>query len=323
MDETIKGHLKGQRQGIRSTRQIALEKIIKNKQVRIKIEGKNSHFHHIPITKTHEAFLRIEDLSNIIHTDQTGAFPFTSQRGNRYIMVVIHLDANYIFVEPMRSRLKEEMIRAYEKIINTMKAAGLGLRKHTLDNQASDAFKQYIRQQQIQFKLVPPGNHRRNQAERAIRTFKAHFISILAGIDNKFPLSLWCHLLEPKELTLNLLRQSKVAPKISAFAHIHSPHNYMKKPFAPLGCAIQAHVKLEDCRTWNPRADARFSLGTSMQHHQCFWVYIIKTRATRISNTVFFKHQYITNPTISPESHVAVAAQQLATALKGNILAGN
>jgi hypothetical protein len=204
-----------------------------------------------------------------------------------------------------------------------MKAAGLGIRKHMLDNEASDAFKQYIRQQQIQFELVPPGNHRRNQAERTIQTFKAHFISILAGVDDKFPLSLWCHLLEPTELTLNLLRQSKVAPKISAFAHVHGPHDYMKKPFTPLGCAIQAHIKLEDRRTWDTQLDAGFSLGTSMQHHQCFWVYITKTRATRISNTVFFKHQYITNPTVSPESHVVAAAQQLATALKGNIPAGN
>jgi hypothetical protein len=96
------------------TKQIALEKIVKNKQVRIKIEGENSHFHHIPITKTHEAFLRIEDLSDSIHTDQTGAFPFMSQRGNRYIMVAIHLNTNYIFVKLMRSRSKEEMIRAYE-----------------------------------------------------------------------------------------------------------------------------------------------------------------------------------------------------------------
>jgi hypothetical protein len=52
-------------------------------------------------------------------------------------------------------------------------------------------------------------------------------------------------------------------------------------------------------------------------------VYVTKTRATRISDTVFFKHQYITNPTLSPESHVVAAAQQLATALKGNIPAGN
>ena len=97
----------------------------------------------------------------------------------------------------------------------------------------------------------------------------------------------------------------------------------MKKPFAPLGCAIEACVKLEDHRTWDSRSDAGFSIGTSMQHHRCFHVYITKTRTTRISNTVHFKHQYITNPTVSPESHIFAAAQQLATALQGNIPAGN
>jgi hypothetical protein len=123
-------------------------------------------------------------------------------------MVAILLNTNYIFIEPMHNRSKKEMIRAYKKMINRMRMAGLGIKKHTLDNEASDAFKQYIHQQQIQFELVPLSNHRRNQAERAIQTFKAHFITILAGFHDKFPLSLWCHLLEPTELNLNLLRQS-------------------------------------------------------------------------------------------------------------------
>jgi hypothetical protein len=70
------------------------------------------------------------------------------------------------------------MIRAYEKIINRMRLSGLGLEKHTLDNEASEAFKQCIQEQQMKYKLVPPGNQQRNQAERAIQTFKAHFISI-------------------------------------------------------------------------------------------------------------------------------------------------
>jgi hypothetical protein len=229
----------------------ALEKIIENETVRIKIEGEKSPFHHIPITKTHKAFFPIEDLSDLIHTDKTGVVPFISQRGNRYIMVAIHLNANYIFVKPMRSRSKEEMIQAYVKIINRMRLAGLGLKKHTLDNEALEAFKQCIQEQQMQYKLFPPINHQCNQTECAMQTFKAHFISILTGINDKFPLSLWCHLLEPTELTLNLLRQSKVAPKISAYAQVHGPHNYMKTPFAPLGCAIQAHLKPEDRRTWD------------------------------------------------------------------------
>ncbi len=48
-----------------------------------------------------------------------------------------------------------------------------------------------------------------------------------------------------------------------------------------------------------------------------------RTRATRVSNTVVFKHQYITSPMISPESHMVAAAQQLVMALQGNIPAGN
>jgi hypothetical protein len=169
--------------------------------------------------------VRIEDLSDIIHLDQTGGFPYTSQRGNHYIMVAIHLDANYIFNEPMKNRTEEEMMAAYQRIVNRMRAAGLGLKKHILNNEASKAFKEKIKENKMEYKLVPPGNHQQNQAERAIQTFKMHLISILAGVANQFPLSLWCYLLEPTELTLNLLRQSNMAPKISAFAHVHGHHD--------------------------------------------------------------------------------------------------
>ena len=87
-----------------------------------------------------------------------------------------------------------------------MKAAGLGLKTHRLDNEASTAYKECIRNNGMTHELVPPDNHRSNLAERAIQTFKHHFISILSGVDDKFPLSLWCALLEQTELIVNLLR---------------------------------------------------------------------------------------------------------------------
>jgi hypothetical protein len=172
-----------------------------------------------------------------------------------------------------------------------------------------------IKENSMDYKLVPLGQHRCNQAEQAIQTFKAHFISILAGVNDKFSLSLWCHLLKPTELTLNLLCQSRVAPKILAFAHIHGTHNYMRKPFVPIGCVVQMYIKPDDRLSWDTRSEPGFNLGTFMEHHQCFRVYVTRTRATRISNTAVFKHQYITSPTISPESHVLAEAQQLVTAL--------
>ena len=148
---------------------MALDKLVETAMTQI------THHHEDsppPNIIRHQAiFFHIEDLSNTIHTDQTGGFPYTSQRGNRYIMVAIHLDANYIFIEPMKNRTEGQMMSAYQKIINRMRAAGLGLKKHILDNEASDAFKEKICQNGMQYELVPPGNHRRNQAERAIQTF--------------------------------------------------------------------------------------------------------------------------------------------------------
>ncbi|KAL7532914.1 hypothetical protein ACHAXR_004935 [Thalassiosira sp. AJA248-18] len=131
-------------------------------------------------------------------------------------------------------------------------------------------------------------------AERAIQAFKDHFIGVLAGLHDKFPMHLWCRLVKPAEMLLNLLRQSNITPKISAFAHLHGPHNFMKQPLAPLGCPVLAHEK----------PDKR---GTCKS-----------TRAERIADTIFFKHKYLTSPTVTPEDAVVAAAQQLAQAIGGN-----
>jgi hypothetical protein len=111
-----------------------------------------------------------------------------------------------------------------------------------------------------------------------------------------------------------------VVPKILAYAHVHGQHDYMKRPFAPLGCAVMAHVKPKNCQSWDIHGNVGFNIGTAMEHHRCFHVYIVKTRATRISNLVFFKHQYITNPQLTPETLVLKAASELTSALKGMVL---
>jgi len=106
--------------------------------------------------------MHVLDITDEIHTDQTGTFPHTSQRGSRYIMVAIHLDANYIFAEPMKNRTEGEMIRVYQKIINRMKAAGLGIKKHVLNNECSTAMKSCIQGNGMTYELVPPGQYKRN-----------------------------------------------------------------------------------------------------------------------------------------------------------------
>jgi hypothetical protein len=50
--------------------------------------------------------------------------------------------------------------------------------------------------QEEDYQLVPPGNHRRNAAERATRTFKNYLIAALATCHPDFPLNLWCSLID-------------------------------------------------------------------------------------------------------------------------------
>ncbi len=76
-------------------------------------------------------------------------------------------------------------------------ARGLLVDLQILNSEASAAYKQAIMfTWQSKFQLVPPEMHPCNRAKRTIRTFKDHFLSILAGADQSFPPYLWDLLLD-------------------------------------------------------------------------------------------------------------------------------
>ena len=88
-----------------------------------------------------------------------------------------------------------------------------------LDNEASEEYNRSIKTNwNANYKLVPPHTHWRNADERAIRTFKSHFISILAGVAPDLLRNLWDLLLLQAELTLNLLRQATLDPSLSSWS---------------------------------------------------------------------------------------------------------
>ena len=89
-----------------------------------------------------------------------------------------------------------------------------------------------------------------SHAERAIQTFKNHFKAVIAGVDDNLPMHLWDRLLPQTVLTLNLLRQSNVAPTVSAYQYIHGAFDYNKMPLAPMGCAVQIHERSERRGSW-------------------------------------------------------------------------
>ena len=104
---------------------------------------------------------------------------------------MVEMDSNAILFKPMKSRKDAKMVQAYQVMMARLKRAGLVPKKYTMDNKVSETMKNIIQDDcKMELELVPPGCHRRNTAEVAIQNFKAHFLSVLTGVSEDFPLNL-------------------------------------------------------------------------------------------------------------------------------------
>jgi hypothetical protein len=221
-----------------------------------------------------------------IYTDPTGRFLVPSSSGFSDMLILYDYDSNYIHVEPMKNRTGPAILAAYQHAITMLSARGLRPQLQKLDNEASSALQQFMTSQDIDFQLAPPHVHRRNAAERAIRTFKNHFIAGLCTTDPEFPLHLWDRLLPHALLTLNLLRGSRINPNLSAWAQLHGAFDYNKTSLAPPGTRVLVHEKPSVRGTWAPHAVDGWYIGPAMKHYRCHRVWIWETRAERIADTL-------------------------------------
>jgi hypothetical protein len=231
---TAMGHMNQRRQNIRSTSQAPSEKQ----------QSPDTDLG----TKTHLVYEVVVDQGQL-YTDLTGKFPVRSSKRNSYVMVCYIYYCNYVKVIPMKSRSSSEWVRAYDSVHEELTVKGFKPKLQTLDNEASAALKNFFTVNDIAYQLVPPHCHRRKATERAIRTFKEHFVAGLSSVDPYFPLHLWDRLLPQAEITLNLLRTSRLHPQLSAAAHYYGLVDYKKTYFAPPGCKIIAHEKPGKRRT--------------------------------------------------------------------------
>jgi hypothetical protein len=122
--ETHKGHLKKQRQNVKSTKQILEETTKKNKLTQAVI------------------MVKVINATETLYTDQTGRLPVQSSRGNTSLMVVFDVDANAIDAKPIETHHDNQMIPAYQRLWQRMNCRCVNKPKlHILDNKASEVFK--------------------------------------------------------------------------------------------------------------------------------------------------------------------------------------
>jgi hypothetical protein len=63
--------------------------------------------------KMNDVYIKIQNVSETIHSNQTGHFPATSSRGNQFIMVLAEANGNYIDAEPTKNKTEGSIVKAY------------------------------------------------------------------------------------------------------------------------------------------------------------------------------------------------------------------
>jgi hypothetical protein len=251
-----------------------------------------------------------------IFTDLTGRFVQPSISGHSDMLVVYDYDSNFIHVEAMTSKSGPDILAAYKRAHALLTSRGLRPRLQRLDNEASKALQQFMHSEEVDFQLAPPHVHRRNAAERAIRTFKNHLIAGLCSTDRDFPLNLWDRLLPQALITLNLLRQSRINPLLSAYAQVHGAFDYNRTPMAPPGTRVMIHEKPSARKTWAPHAVDGWYLGPALRHYRCYRVWSSDTCAERIVDTLTWLPTQVRMPTLSTNDLLLAAANDIVSALR-------
>ena len=270
-----------------------------------------------PYQRQHECYVTIMDMdpTSTAYLDLTGSFPYVSSRGNRYIFVLYDYDSNAILVQPIKSRAAAVIKQAWLTLHEQLKPVS-NPSLYIMDNEASYDLKAAMGKHSIDYQLVPPHSHRRNAAERAIQTFKAHFISGLSGVHPDFPITEWDRLLEQAQLTLNLLRNSRVNPKLSSYAYLFGNFDFNKTPLAPVGTKVLVFEHPSTRGSWAYRGTPGWYIGPSMEHYRCVTCFIPSTNTIRHCDTVEFFPHATPIPELTTDSYLRQAASDIVHLLK-------
>jgi hypothetical protein len=266
---------------------------------------------------TNLVFMHIHAMDGVISSNQTGRFPIPSNRGNAYVVVFYIYDANYIRSVPIKSRSKEELLRAYHEIYEWLLRRGFKPLLHKMDNKTSHKVKNIIQAQQTRLQYTPPDMHRTNPAERAIRPWKNHFLAGIAGLPKSFPIANWCRLTKQCNATLNMLRPCRPNPLLLAYEALEGSFSFNATPMAPLGTEVLVHMKPNRRSTWGYHASKPWYLSLLPNHYRCIQVLMADTGGEHITDTFRFCHHAISVPSITATDRILDATTRLTAAIEG------
>ena len=136
----------------------------------------------------------------------------------------------------------------------------------------------------IKYQLVPQHIHLRNTAERAI--IIRIFLSGLASTYLKVPASEWGRLTSQAVITLNILCNSILNPKLLSHEYLHGNSDFNATPIYPPVTIVINHSKYTTRKTWTAHGEDEWYIGPSLENYCCVKFYVPYTNAIQHFDTV-------------------------------------
>ena len=127
---------------------------------------------------------------------------------------------------------------------------------------------------------------------------------------------MWDNPLVHTDLTLNLLFQATLNPRISAWEYFNGAFDYTATSLCPIGCKIIIHTTSNKQKSWDKRGCEGFSVGPVLHHYRCIQAIYSKTKSLIITYTAEYLHAYIMQPHVTAENIITHAIHFLSAALK-------
>ena len=255
-------------------------------------------------------FVKIIPASDILHSDATARMPVPSRRGYQYFLLSYW--NNYLHLEAMSSRSKNEYARAFKATYEFFHLHGARPRVQRLDNETSQVVEKQLLTVVDKVDYVAPANHRANKAERGIRDAKNHLIATFCGADPSYPAAELDRFLEQAEITLNILRPYRPRPEISAYEGVYGKkYDFAAHPMAPCGTRVLVYEQPTVRGSWAPHGVAGFYVGPALKHYRAFRTLVDTTQAERVSDTLAWFPKKFRMPGSSLIEHLLVAIKDL------------
>ena len=166
-------------------------------------------------------------------------------------------------------------MEAFQELFQKLMDKGHKPTFNVTENQATKPIKAFLKTEKCDWQSVEPTNHRVSAVERAIQTFKNHFIIGVCSTDIEWTFQLQNTMTEQAVITCNTLRTSCIDPRKAAYHQLQgNRYDWNRFPMAPPGTRAVLYLDPENRSSWGAQGLDAWYCGPAQDHYRCNIFYV-------------------------------------------------